>query len=178
MVAGIYSEEDLGSQRWKDVNNRNFLDAKIVIRLFEEHYERIRRQKVIAGEWSEEESNHKIASLIEKEENEKLGPVEWKKYKRDFSRFMIELDYAQNPDSLLEREYHFDEGSGVSLDKHVEDLKAQYPQANIETRRDRDGFGIVKISHKREYKYDLDKILSFDKEKEMQKLLEFIEEVA
>ena len=44
----------------------------------------------------------------------------------------------------------------------------------VETRRDRDGFAIVKTSFKQEFKYDLDEILAYDpvkiKEKEMANL--------
>jgi len=32
---------------------------------------------------------------------------------------------------LEEKEYHFDEGVGVSLDAHVTDLKTRYPEARI-----------------------------------------------
>ena len=61
---------------------------------------------------------------------------------------------------LAEKEYHFDESVGVSLRKHCRDLKARYPSATVQTRRDRDGFAIVKLSFKPEYKYDLDTILA------------------
>ena len=51
---------------------------------------------------------------------------------------------------------------GVSLDSHIADLKKRYPEARVQTRRDRDGFAIVKLSFRPEFKYDLDKILAMD----------------
>lgn len=45
----------------------------------------------------------------------------------------------------------------------------------VQTRRDRDGFPIVKTMFKKEYKYDLSKIESFDPEVEMQKMNETFE---
>ena len=75
-----------------------------------------------------------------------------------------ELKSNLTSDTLTEKEYHFDEGVGVSLDEHVKKLKATYPTAKVQTRRDRDGFAIVKISFKPEYKYNLDDILEADAE--------------
>ena len=37
----------------------------------------------------------------------------------------------ETPDLLQEKEYHFDEGVGVSLDQHVTQLKKTYPNARI-----------------------------------------------
>lgn len=42
----------------------------------------------------------------------------------------------------------------------MEQLKNQFPDVNVETRRDRDGYAIVKLSHKPTYKYDLDALLA------------------
>ena len=77
---------------------------------------------------------------------------------------MDELKYSESPHQMLEKEYHFDESVGVSLDSHIAQLKSDYPAARIQTRRDRDGYAIVKISHKPEFKYDLDAILAADPE--------------
>ena len=43
-------------------------------------------------------------------------------------------------------------------------MKNDHPGARIQTRRDRDGYAIVKVSHKPEFKYDLDAILASDPE--------------
>ena len=49
---------------------------------------------------------------------------------------------------MMEREYYFDEGLGQSLNDHIQDLKKQFSSIDIQTRRDRDGFPIVKLSMK------------------------------
>lgn len=64
----------------------------------------------------------------------------------------------------LEREYYFDEGLGQSLSEHVQELRNQYPKMTVYTRRDMDGFAIVKLAMKREYKYELDDIVNGDPE--------------
>lgn len=38
----------------------------------------------------------------------------------------------------------------------------KYPGINVYTRRDRDGFAIVKTTFKPEYKYNLDELENFD----------------
>lgn len=82
-----------------------------------------------------------------------------------------------SPENLLEKEYHFDEGLGQTLDEHADELKQRFPGVTVSTRRDRDGFAIVKTTHKREYKYDLDQIESFDAKAELDKIYESIEVV-
>lgn len=57
---------------------------------------------------------------------------------------MDALKMLSNPERILEKEYHFDETLGESLDDHCETLKKQYPGVTVQTRRDRDGFAIVK----------------------------------
>lgn len=67
---------------------------------------------------------------------------------------------ARNPDEIHEREYYFDEGFGVSIEEHVKAVKAHAPGITVEMRRDNDGYAIIKTSMKRQYKYNLDDILS------------------
>lgn len=69
---------------------------------------------------------------------------------------------SRSSDSLMEREYYFDEGLGESLNDHVSNLAKQFPGIEIETRRDRDGIPIVKIAMKPKFKYNLDEILNQD----------------
>ena len=76
-----------------------------------------------------------------------------------------------------EKEYHFDEGVGVSLKEHTEDLKRRYPLARVETRRDRDGFAIVKVTYKPEFKYDLDKIMAMDEQEGKKHMAETLEAI-
>jgi len=76
------------------------------------------------------------------------------------------IKVMDSPERIFEKEYHFDEGLGQSLNEHIADVKQKFPEMMVETRRDRDGFAIVKTSYKREFKYNLDQILDFDHEKE------------
>ena len=93
---------------------------------------------------------------------------------RDFKRNIAQMVTS---DMDHEKEYHFDEGVGVSLDEHIADLKQRYPDARIQTRRDRDGFAVVKLSYRPEYKYDLDKILAFDSDQLKQHEAETLEAI-
>jgi hypothetical protein len=62
----------------------------------------------------------------------------------------------QSPERLHEKEYHFDEGMGQSLQEHVSELRERTPGLKVLTRRDRDGFAIVKTEWSPEFKYTLD----------------------
>jgi hypothetical protein len=44
---------------------------------------------------------------------------------------MHEIKTSLTPETLSEKEYHFDEGVGVSLDEHIKNLKATYPTAKV-----------------------------------------------
>ncbi len=79
---------------------------------------------------------------------------------RDRRAAMHKLKSLDWDSSNQEKEYYFDEGVGVSLDEHIKKVKENYPGARIQTRRDREGFAIVKVSHMREYKYDLNAMMS------------------
>lgn len=74
------------------------------------------------------------------------------------------LEQLEMPEQLMEKEYFFDEGLGQTIDEHVEMLKQEYPGVKVLTRRDRDGFAIVKTQFRPDYKYDLDFIEKFDPE--------------
>lgn len=77
----------------------------------------------MSGEWSAQESMDKIQSFIEKDEEKIMKPEKWRKFKRDFTQFMGDMADSENIDSLMEKEYHFDEKSGVSLKQHIKTLK-------------------------------------------------------
>lgn len=96
----------------------------------EETAERLRRQKVISGEWTESESMQKLREHIA-DCQERLESVDWKQKARDKKKAMALLKTSHKPNMLKEKEYHFDEGVGVSLDEHVKNLKNQYPQARV-----------------------------------------------
>ena len=75
---------------------------------------------------------------------------------------MEAIKIMDTPERLLEKEYYFDERLGQSLDELAEDIKAKYPGIKVQTRRDRDGFAIVKTTFEPEYKYNLDKLEAWD----------------
>ena len=90
---------------------------------------------------------------------------------------MREIYLSDLPGGLIEKEYHFDEKSGVELDQHIRKLEEQFPEAKIETKQDREGFTLVKVSQKREYKYNMEDILKFDPEKFQRKINETLEAI-
>ena len=81
-------------------------------------------------------------------------------------------NFSQSGQHTLEREYYFDEGLGESLEEHTASLRSQFPDMSIETRRDKDGIPIVKLSMRPQYKYPLEQFESAD----MEKLLKLQEE--
>ncbi len=162
IVNGFYEDAQLKQKRVLDVNNQEFLENRQQIRLMQEEVEKIRRQKVMSGEWPESQSHQLLQNWLDEEEEKWIVGKDPNQIVRDYRGYMAQMKANMSTDLLHEKEYHFDEGVGVSLDQHVEDLKDQYPRATVQTRRDRDGFAIVKLSFKPEYKYDLDHILSMD----------------
>jgi hypothetical protein len=62
----------------------------------------------------------------------------------------------EHPERLLEKEYHFDEDLGETVNEHVQRLKDELPDMDITTRRDHDNYPIVTIKATRSYKYDID----------------------
>ena len=138
------------------------MDTRHQVRLQQEWAEKTRRQKVITGEWTEAESRGKLANYLADLRDQYESAPSRRQQKREIDRFMQKMKLNQSQNNMVEKEYHFDEGVGVSLNEHVENLKKQFPTARVQTRRDRDGFAVVKLSHKPEYKYDLDEILSTD----------------
>lgn len=83
---------------------------------------------------------------------------------REWKKQFAQLIDLRNSEALLEREYYFDEGLGQSLNEHIHDLKARFPGVKLETRRDRDGYALVRLSFKPKFKYNLDDIINTDAE--------------
>ena len=84
-------------------------------------------------------------------------------FDRDFASVVEAVKLMDSPERLFEKEYYFDERLGQSLDEYTEELKAKYPGMQVYTRRDRDGFAIVKTTFKPEYKYDLEEIENWNR---------------
>lgn len=55
---------------------------------------------------------------------------------------------------------------GQSLADHTAELKQKFPDVRVFTKRDRDGYAIVKLSYKKDYKYKLDELEKLDPEQQ------------
>lgn len=138
------------------------LDMRDQIRNSEELGESYRRRMVASGAWTEAESRQKLKDMYA--ENEKRHPTkrEEERASINFYKQQVALAQIKNSKSMHEREYYFDEGLGISLEEHVDGLKKQFPDINIDTLRDRDGYAIVRMTLKPQYKFDYDEIKSLD----------------
>jgi hypothetical protein len=116
--------------------------------------------------------------MLEADHEKQLGPKAWNRMVTDYRAYRESLALTENPDAPLEKEYYFDETAGKSLNDHVADLKQQMPEARVQTRRDREGFAVVKVLQAKEYKYDLKKLLEFDPQQSEERLLESLEQIA
>lgn len=148
--------------RQLDTQNEEFLNTRHQVRLLEEYVEKMRRRKVLSGEWTEAESRAKLQAYLDEVEQREFELPPLYQRKRDLNKYMAAVATDLSSALRQEKEYYFDESVGVSLTAHVHQLKERYPQAQVQTRRDRDGFPIVKVSFKPEFKYDLDTILAYD----------------
>lgn len=57
LLVGLHSDENAKLRYVKDNQNDAFMQKRDVIRLFEEQLEKLRRQRVMSGEWSEAASH-------------------------------------------------------------------------------------------------------------------------
>lgn len=132
------------------------------IRNAEELGESYRRRMVLTGAWGESESRQKLKEMHA--ERERRHPTK-KDEQRQVSQLLQQeaaVARVSNSHSMREREYYFDEGLGVSLEEHVDGLQRQFPDISVTTLRDRDGYAIVRMALKPQYKFDLDEIKSLD----------------
>ena len=65
-------------------------------------------------------------------------------------------------DQIIEREYYFDEALGTSLNDHIADVKKQFPSVNVQVRRDKDNFPIIRLQIKPHFKYDMETFFKID----------------
>ena len=161
----------------KDHERRQFIDERDMVRLIEEEVEAYRRRAVKNKKCTEEDSRDWLAKELNRMEKEEGTPEERAKRLRAFKQVKELLDAMPHPERFLEKEYYFDEGLGQSLHDHCQELKTKWPGLQIETRRDRDGYAIVKTKYKPNYKYDLDEILNYDPAKASANVKESIDAV-
>lgn len=121
-----------------------------------------RRRLVLNGTWPEDESHLLMQQLLERVQSIYPTQRSYDRFMDDKKKHNTEMIQARNSSQILEREYYFDETLGQSLAEHTNELASQYPNVSIETRRDNDGFPIVKLSMKRQYKYNIDQIFDSD----------------
>lgn len=155
--------EDRRQQLRHKGEQRLFLQQKEVRRLAEEQYESLRRRQVLQGEWTEADSHQHLRALTKQINNSTPTRRQQRLTSRinDYER--VQSRKLRNPTEIHEREYYFAEGMGVSLEDHINSLKKNMPNAQIETRKDKDGFTILKTKLKPKYKYDLDILLGENK---------------
>lgn len=132
---------------------------------------------VMRGNWTEEESQDRTKEWLNQMVQESTPNTLKKKLYREASAMHEAIRQIDNPESLIEKEYHFDEGLGVSLADHMATLRKEYPGATVMSRRDRDGYAIIKLQFRPEYKFDFDTLVNFDQEHEQQKFYASIEEL-
>ena len=128
----------------------------------DEQRESCRRHNVISGKWKEEESEQKMKELdLEAAKNAPVYDNDITD-KADFLEIINFFKNIHSPSTLFDKEYYFDEGLGESLQEHVDDIKSRFPQINVQVRRDRDGYAIIKTQYKPTYKYNLEDIEKFN----------------
>lgn len=129
----------------KAANHKAKNDARSTIQNTEEQIESFRRRMVLDGAWSEEKSHEKLQETLEEIQAKFPTRSSYEIAKREYKTKLEAYLNMRSSDSLMEREYYFDEGLGESLNDHVSGLTKQFPGIEIQTRRDRDGIPIVKI---------------------------------
>ena len=132
---------------------------------------------VMRGNWTEEESQDRTKEWLNQMVEESTPNTLKKKLYREASAMHEAIRQIDNPESLIEKEYHFDEGLGVSLADHMATLRKEYPGATVLSRRDRDGYAIIKLQFRPEYKFEFDTLVNFDQEHEQQKFYASVEEL-
>jgi hypothetical protein len=119
IIAGKYRQEDAKLSHVKNTMHGDFLDRRETIKLQQEAVERFRRQRVIKGDWTEQESHQKLKEYVEREYSLMPGPQKMKQMRKEFDDIIDGVKALDHPERLLEKEYYFDESLGESLDDHV-----------------------------------------------------------
>lgn len=161
----------------KDNDRREYIDSRDMARLFEERKEVARRRLVLQGECSEAESYDRIRKELEEISQDAPTYEEEQQAVREFYQTKNFMQSIQSPERLLEKEYYFDEGLGESVKEHVEHLKKEFPDLQVEVRRDRDGYAIVKTQHKPTFKYSLDELDEVDPDQQVTQIKESLNDV-
>lgn len=138
--------------------DRDFITQEDKSRLSAEILEVRRRQAVLNGIVSEEESQ----KYVEDQVNEIIrlskdyrNPA-FEEVKDEFFKIIKAITGGEQV-----REYYFDSKQGVSLEEHIASVKKVSPDAHIETYVDNEGFTVVKKRIEKKYKYNLNSLLNY-----------------
>lgn len=135
-----------------------------MIRLGEEMVEKVRLRKVNSGEWTEHESMEKLQEFLNEAQEQSAGAQDNRQVWRDYMDAVQAINELEHPESIFEREYFFDETLGQSLDEHLNEMKDKFPGTQVFSRRDKEGFAVIKMTFNQEYKYNLNDIEEWDKD--------------
>lgn len=177
LLSGEYRDSHEKCEYYNRRVNEIFLDNRDMIRLHNEKIESIRRGKVTSGEWREEESHEKIRELADEAIHHTPKRHRTKVDRQEIDAYLSAYHLLDNPERMLEREYHFDEGLGESLTEHCENLKKSFPGLKVLVRRDRDGFAIVRTKFAPEYKYNIDDMENYDEDAARTRMHETVEAI-
>lgn len=177
LISGDYRTSHERCQFIKDKQHEAFLVNRDIIRLHNELIEQTRRRKVQAGEWSEQESHHRIKELVEEAIEITPKPLAYKRKLKDIDNFIADFHLVDSPERTLTTEYHFDESLGESLADHCDQLKRRYPGIQVLVRRDRDGFPIIRTNFEQEFKYNITAMENFNQDEAEASLNQTVEAV-
>lgn len=131
---------------------------------------------VLDGHCSEEQSHDEMRKII----SDAMAQTDLhKKYQneRKIRQAIEHFKQTSHPKKIYEKEYYFDEGLGETLEDHIKNITSNYPEIQVTSRKDAEGFTIVRTQYKPKFKYDLDKVLNFDADTERAKIKESMEDL-
>ena len=115
LLMGMDEDGSLKKSKMLDHQQNTFMSNEDYVRLTQEKYEKIMRQKVASGEWTESEKLNKLQEQIEEDVEKAPSKSEFRINVRNFEENMRLFREIDNPEVLMTKQYHFDEGCGMSL---------------------------------------------------------------
>jgi hypothetical protein len=136
--------------------NTNFISHQDKNRLNEELYEQQRRELVLNGTVSEQDSYKYMSDFTESAQKQMklINAKTFQSHKNEVIGMMKAIFGGEQA-----REYYFDPKQGVSLEEHIESVKKVNPDLIVKTYVDNDGFTVVQRITPKKYKYNLQNLL-------------------
>lgn len=136
--------------------SNNFISHQDKNRLNQEFFEQQRRELVLNGTVSEQDSHKYMSDFMEvaQKQMKKFNSKTFQSNKEDIIGMMKAVYGGEQA-----REYYFDPKQGVSLEEHIESVKKVNPDSIIKTYVDNDGFTVVQRITPKKYKYNLQNLL-------------------